>query len=110
MGLFRTLSISFIPSVPFALLISFPGSAWERAGLEALPPLRLAEPAMQWVPRQSLGTRAGLFRGLFQKSQNTVDAGFGVAEEHTGVVFVEERIVDTGIAGRHASFEHNDFA
>ena len=43
---------------------SFPGSAWERTVLEALPPadddqttIRQAEPAIHWVPRQSLGTR-----------------------------------------------------
>jgi hypothetical protein len=37
---------------------------WERTVLEALPPedvdqttIRQAEPAIHWVPRQSLGTR-----------------------------------------------------
>src|SRR5450755_3726399 len=41
-------------------ILSFPGSAWERTALEALPPvsaIREAEPRRQLVPRQSLGTR-----------------------------------------------------
>ena len=39
---------------------SFPGSAWERTAPEALPRVTApqAEPARQWVPRQSLGTSA----------------------------------------------------
>src|ERR1700680_126973 len=43
--------------------LSFPGSAWERAGREALPrgPYRLeAEPPGQCVPRRSPGTRKPL--------------------------------------------------
>src|SRR5258708_39488488 len=42
------------------LVFSFPGSAWERTALEALPPERItreAEPRRQPVPRQSLATR-----------------------------------------------------
>ena len=41
-------------------LFSFPGSAWERTALEALPPVRAireAEPRKQSAPRQSLGAR-----------------------------------------------------
>ena len=49
------------------LCFSFPGSAWERTAPEALPrvamqmkrecpTIRQAEPARQWVPKQSLGT------------------------------------------------------
>ena len=51
----------------YRLFFSFPGSAWERTASEALPrgelktkhgylAIRQAEPAIQWVPRQSIGT------------------------------------------------------
>ena len=54
---------------------SFPGSAWERTSPEALPrfamqtnheclPIRQAEPAMQWVPRQSPGTSVLIWYGM----------------------------------------------
>jgi hypothetical protein len=53
------------PPQPF----SFPGSAWERTVFEALPHSsthgradgKQAEPASQWVPRQSLGIRQSFF-------------------------------------------------
>lgn len=45
----------------FEKLVKQPaGSAWKRIAEEALPPwsaTREAEPRMQWIPRQSLGTR-----------------------------------------------------
>jgi len=51
---------------------SFPGSAWERSALQALPAFE-AEPRMQCVPRQSLGTSNPLlsvsaFAGLMIKA------------------------------------------
>ena len=41
---------------------SFPGSAWERTALPALPAWCEAEPRGQWVTRQSLVTRASATR------------------------------------------------
>ncbi len=50
---FRTILGRWLRSLP-----SFPGSAWERTVLEALPPASTyrhgRDPAIPWVPRQNL--------------------------------------------------------
>ena len=87
----------------FALCFSFPGSAWERTAPEALPRFsmlakhvcltsRQAEPASQWVPRQSLGTswwrsaRSVLMFDLFELWDFRI----------FGFFFAGHRVVDDG--------------
>ena len=61
----RTARPKTLPTAYSSAISSFPGSAWERTVCEALPRAnkqsfdasRQAEPALQPVPRRSLGTR-----------------------------------------------------
>src|SRR5690349_18134574 len=45
---------------------------------------------------------------LLEGAEDVFDAGFGVAEEHLGVVAVEQWVLDAGVAGGHGAFEHDD--
>ena len=55
--------LAYVGSQPGLQAFSVPGSAWDRSGKEAPPPVEQAEPAIQGVPRQSLETRMTILNG-----------------------------------------------
>src|SRR5688572_7840559 len=64
------------------------------------------------APRQSSSISSDaivrLARPIAEPRHEIVEGALGVAEEHARVLVQEERVVDTGVAGGHPAFEHDD--